>query len=192
MLIYLVRHARPEGVEGLCYGRREVPVRDEETEHAARSLRACLPSHLLDVAPIHSSPLSRCSALARRLAPSRAAVIAPQLLELDFGSWEGSAWDDVPRGELDAWAQDPWAYAPGGGESAQSALLRFQAWVSRLEGEGNPAVVAVTHAGLIRLALSVGSGEPTGLSLSIPYGSVHSIAIERSSAGSCIAHPGLP
>ncbi len=192
MLIYLVRHARPQGVEGLCYGRRDVPVSDEETGRAARSLRACLPSRLLDAAPIHSSPLSRCSALARRLAPARAAVIAPELQELDFGSWEGSAWDEVPRGELDAWARDPWAYAPGGGESAQSALLRFQAWANRLEGEGNASVVAVTHAGLIRLALSVGSGESAGLSLSIPYGSVHSVAIERSSAGSCIARSGLP
>lgn len=192
MLVYLVRHARPEGVEGLCYGRREVPVSDEETERVASSLRACLPPHLLEAAPIHSSPLSRCSALARRLASSGAAVIAPELLELDFGSWEGRAWDDVPRGELDAWARDPWRYAPGGGESAQSALLRFQAWARRLKHEGSAAVVAVTHAGVIRLALAAGSGEPSGLSLSIPFGSVHSVVIERSSAGSSIPRRVLP
>lgn len=192
MLIYLVRHARPEGVEGLCYGRRDVPVSDEETDRVARSLRAALPPHVLEAAPIHSSPLSRCSALARRLAPARSAVIAPELLELDFGSWEGSAWNDVPRRELDVWAQDPWGYAPGGGESAQSASLRFQTWTSSLKEEGSAAVIAVTHAGLIRLALSAGCGEPSGLSLSIPYGSVHSVVIERSSAGFCIARQVLP
>jgi hypothetical protein len=43
------------------------------------------------LASIHSSPLLRCAALARRLAPVRAAVIAPELLELDYRSWEGSA-----------------------------------------------------------------------------------------------------
>lgn len=179
MIIHLVRHPRPEGVEGLCYGRRDVPVSDDETERVARSLRACLPPHLLEAAPIHSSPLSRCSALARRLASSGAAVMAPELLELDFGSWEGRTWDEVPRGELDAWARDPWRYAPGGGESAQSVLGRFQAWARRLEEEASAAVVAVTHAGVIRIALSAGSKEPCGLSLSIPFGSVHSVVIGR-------------
>lgn len=183
MLVYLVRHARPEGVEGLCYGRSDVRASDEETRRVALSLRVSLPSDVLEAAPIHSSPLSRCSALARELAPARAAVIAPELLEVDFGSWEGSAWDDVPRAELDAWARDPWEYAPGGGESAESVLLRFQAWANRLLDEGNAAVVAITHAGVIRLALSAGSVDPVGLSLSIPFGSVHPVVIERSLDG---------
>lgn len=176
----------------MCYGRRDVPVSPEETERVAQSLRACLPPDLLEAAPIHSSPLSRCCALARRLAPSGAAVIAPELQELDFGSWEGRAWDEVPRGELDAWARDPWAYAPGGGESAQSVLLRFQAWAGRLEAAGSAAVVAVTHAGIIRIALAAGAREPRGLSLSIPFGSVHPVVIERSSAGTAIVRRELP
>jgi alpha-ribazole phosphatase len=184
MLIYLVRHGRPQGAEGLCYGRRDVLVNVEETSRVARGLRARLPRDVLEAAPIHSSPLARCSALARELTLTRAAVLCEQLLELDFGSWEGSAWNDVPRAELDAWARDPWAYAPGGGESAASASLRFQAWANRLEGEGNATVVAVTHAGLIRVALSAGSADPCGLSLSIPYGSVHSLLIGRSHAAS--------
>ena len=173
MLIYLVRHGRPQESEGLCYGRRDVLVDDEETGRVARKLRARLPAGVLEAAPIHTSPLSRCARLAVALAPTRTAVRTPELLELDFGSWEGCAWDDVPRAELDAWAQDPWAYIPGGGENAQSASSRFQAWANRLKDEGTAAVVAVTHAGLIRLALSVGSADPSGLSLSIPYGSVH-------------------
>lgn len=184
MLIYLVRHGKPQEAEGLCYGRRDVRVNVEETSRVARDLRGRLPRDVLEAAPVHSSPLSRCLALARELVPTRAAVISAELLELDFGSWEGSAWNDVPRVELDAWAQDPWAYAPGGGESAESASLRFQAWAHRLEDEGNATVVAVTHAGVIRVALSVNSDNPSGLSLSIPYGSVHSIVIGRSQAGS--------
>jgi alpha-ribazole phosphatase len=177
MLIYLIRHARPQGSQGLCYGRRDVPVDAEETERAARDLRARLAAEILEAAPLHSSPLSRCSGLAAALAPTRAAVISPDLLELDFGSWEGRAWDDVPRAELDAWARDPWAYAPGGGESAQLASSRFQAWAKRLKDDGAAVVVAVTHAGLIRVALSVGSTDPSGLSLSIPYGSVRRVCL---------------
>ena len=122
-------------------------------------------------------PLSRCAALAHELVPTRAAVMTPDLLELDFGSWEGRAWEDVPRVELDAWARDPWAYAPGGGESARSAFERFQRWTLRLRGEGHDTVVAVTHAGLIRLAMAAGSKDPSGLALSVPYGSVHRVLL---------------
>lgn len=177
MLVYLVRHARPQGAEGVCYGRRDVLVDPKETQRAARELRGQLPAHVIRDAPLYSSPLARCADLARELVPAREAVMTADLLELDFGSWEGVAWDDVPRAELDAWARDPWAYAPGGGESAQAASQRFQAWATRLSVEGTPVAVAVTHAGLIRLALSAGSADPSGLSQSIAYGSVHSIVI---------------
>ncbi len=180
MLIYLIRHARPEGMDGSCYGRSDVRADDEETRRVARSLRGNLPADVLETAAIHSSPLTRCWSLARELVPARPVVIASELLELDFGSWEGSAWSDVPRAELDAWARDPWGYAPGGGESAQAVLSRFQAWATRVRDEGHAVVVAVTHAGVIRVALSVDSADPIGLSLSIPYGSVHLLVIEGS------------
>jgi len=182
MLVYLVRHGRPAGAEGLCYGRREVEVHADETRRVARYLRGRLPPEALETAPIHSSPLARCSALARELIPARPAVISPQLVELDFGAWEGIAWDEVPRAELDAWAEDPWRYAPGGGESARTASLRFFSWAERLQEGGHAAVIAVTHAGLIRVALAAGSADPSGLSLSIPYGSVHLLVAERRGA----------
>lgn len=182
MRVYLIRHGRPEGTEGRCYGRCDVQVSDEETRRVAGSLRASLPPHILQAAPIHSSPLSRCAALARELVPDRAAVLAPQLLELDFGAWEGRAWNEVPRAELDAWAEDPWAHAPGGGESARAAFLRFRAWADDMQAQGHASVIAVTHAGLIRLALCAGRADPSGLSLSIPYGSVHCVMPDSSRA----------
>lgn len=178
MRIYLVRHARPEATAGLCYGRRDVLVEPEETERVAGDVRARLPADVLATAPIHSSPLERCLALARELAPTREAVVSPELLELDFGSWEGIAWDEVPRAELDAWALDPWRYAPGGGESARTAASRFQTWANHLKDAGSSAVIAVTHAGVIRVALSIESADPSGLSLSIPFGSVHLLVAE--------------
>lgn len=192
MLIHLIRHARPEAVEGSCYGRTNLPVRREETVSAARGVRAILPGAALETGAIHCSPLSRCIALACELAPDRTPVIAPELVELDFGAWEGSPWTEVPRGELDAWARDPWGYAPGGGESARSVLRRFERWVSRLQDHGVATVVAVTHAGLIRVALARGCADPAALSQSIPYGSVRSLAIgaaRRRTAGPARALP---
>jgi alpha-ribazole phosphatase len=161
----------------MCYGRRDVVANDEATASVARNVRALLPGEVLAAAPVHSSPLSRCASLARALTPARAAVVTPDLLELDFGSWEGRAWDEVPRTELDAWARDPWRYAPGGGESARSAALRFQAWARRLKQSGHAAVIAITHAGLIRVAMAGGSSDAGGLAVSIPYGSVHQVLL---------------
>ena len=182
MLIYLIRHARPDGVEGLCYGRRDIRVHREETARAARELRARLPDEVLNTAPVHSSPLARCAALAHELAPARPVSLTPALLELDFGSWEGCAWDTVPRTELDAWAEEPWRYAPGGGESAHSAGARWAIWAERMRNEGHVAVIAVTHAGLIRVALSLSSGE-SALGRPIGYGSVHAIALSAAARG---------
>jgi alpha-ribazole phosphatase len=175
MLIYLIRHARPEGIEGVCYGRQDVPVSAAATARAALAVRAQLPTQILATAPLYTSPLIRCTLLARALTVAQPPVISPELLELDFGTWEGSAWNDIPRTELDCWAQDPWHYSPGGAESASRVAARFRRWLEHLRERRLETVVAVTHAGLIRVALASGSAEPRGLSLPIPYGSVHRV-----------------
>jgi alpha-ribazole phosphatase len=167
MIIYLIRHARPHGVEGICYGRRDVSVPASETESAARALRLHMPEEVLRSADVYSSPLVRCSLLARAIADGRPVTETPALLELDFGTWQGSSWDDIPRDELDAWAADLWHYAPGRGESAAAAARRWRAWVEALP-KPSPAVIAVSHAGVIRVAHA-------DLTMAVEYGSVHRI-----------------
>jgi alpha-ribazole phosphatase len=183
MLIYLVRHGRPFGVEGICYGRRDVRVRARETDRVARSLRSKVPEEVLRAAPIYSSPLQRCAVLARQIAGGRPVAVTPALLELDFGSWQGRDWSDIPRAELDAWAADLWHYAPGGGESARAAAQRWRAWVGSLLEPSLDAVIAVTHAGLIRIAHAVRSAsDPALLSMDVAYGSVHPLPARASAA----------
>jgi alpha-ribazole phosphatase len=68
---------------------------------------------------------------------------------MDFGTWEGLPWESVPRAELDAWAADLHAYAPGGGEPLAQMLARVQ---SALQ-ERDPAdtdQVWISHAGVAR------------------------------------------
>jgi len=174
MLIYLIRHARPDGVEGICYGRRDVPVLAAETERAARALRFQIPEDVLTTAPIYSSPLERCAALARQIAGDRCVVVTQALLELDFGSWQGRSWNEIPRGEIDAWAADLWNYPPGRGESAAAAARRWRSWIGALRGQALDAVIAVTHAGLIRVAHAVESeSDHSVLTMDVPYGSAH-------------------
>jgi alpha-ribazole phosphatase len=63
MALILVRHTRPQGAEGLCYGRTDLDLDASFDAHAAR-LGAELPA----VVRILSSPLSRCLRLAQVLA----------------------------------------------------------------------------------------------------------------------------
>lgn len=176
MLIYLIRHASPHGVEGICYGRCNVPVHANETARAAQAVRQRLPEPVLKRAPIYSSPLVRCSMLAQQIADGRGVALTPALLELDFGDWQGRSWDVIPKEELDAWAADLWHYPPGRGENAEAVARRWRAWVDSLVRQSLEAVIAVTHAGVIRVAHAVEfSLRSDLLTMPVAYGSVHRI-----------------
>jgi alpha-ribazole phosphatase len=174
MRLYLVRHARAEGLESLCYGRGEICVSPEATAAAADAVRKQLPESVLAAAPVYSSPLSRCRELALALAAGRPVHTAEALAELSFGRWEGQPWDSLPRDEIDAWAQDLWDYRPGGGESARLAAARWLAWLGRVPV--SDAALVVTHAGLIRVALASREGAARRLTDPIAYASVHPVA----------------
>jgi alpha-ribazole phosphatase len=98
---------------------------------------------------------------------------------MDFGSWEGCAWACVPRAELDAWAHDLWEYRPGGGESASMIAHRWERWLERARGVGSATIIAVTHAGFIRVALArAGQSSPEEFARgTIAFGSVHRIEV---------------
>jgi alpha-ribazole phosphatase len=179
MQFFLVRHPQPADVTGLCYGRQEVPVGPVSVADAVAEVRGRIPEKVLEGARIFSSPASRCLILARYLSAPREPEVAEDLAEMDFGSWEGRAWDQVPRDQLDAWARDLWHYRPGGVESAAMVAARWQRWVKRLRGTGDGAVVAVTHAGVIRVALALASVPRSAALLQVPvaFGSVHSFDV---------------
>jgi alpha-ribazole phosphatase len=142
----LLRHTRPEGGAGVCYGVTDLPP-GAELAREARRLAAQLPQ----VERVVTSPLSRCARLAERLAAARGLVLSvdPRLAELDFGAWEGRRWDDLPRPEIDAWAADLMGARPHGGESV--AMLAARAWAALDEADG---ALVVTHMGVIRAALA--------------------------------------
>ncbi len=153
MQLYLVRHPEPRGSKGLCYGRTDVSLEPAALTTAAAAVRSHIPAPVLRRAAIYTSPASRCLLLARELAAPREPRIAEDLLEMHFGEWEGLPWDAVPRAELDAWTQDVWSYPAGGGESTAMLAARWRRWSATLTEHTVP-IVAVTHAGLIRVALA--------------------------------------
>ena len=162
--LYLIRHPRPLIAPGVCYGRLDVAA--EDPLPIAAALRALLPAD----APVWSSPLQRCRLLAGHLHPQPR--LDERLQEIDFGDWEGRAWDDIPRQDIDAWAADLLHYTPPGGESPARLSARVNAFLAELPPGAH---IIVTHAGIIRTLHSRASGQPLEQVLQQPavaYGSL--------------------
>ncbi len=139
-------------------------------------------------ATIVTSPARRCLLLANAIAAACGGtpVTDARLLELDFGDWEGVAWDDVPRASLDLWAADLAGFAPPGGESGASLIDRASAAFRSLPQRGRHVVVS--HGGPLRVLAALAAGEPVDLSTPAPaHGSVGFFHRGRRAAGHATA-----
>jgi len=161
MKLWLVRHAQPLIEAGICYGRLDVPADADATLDCARQLAALLPAGICVV----TSPLQRCEQLAHvlhGLRPDLAYKIDARLQEMDFGQWEGRAWDAIGPAALDAWVADFALHRPGNGESVQAFMQRVgDLWdetcaaapaTGARKGAGNHDMLWITHAGVMRAA----------------------------------------
>lgn len=146
MPLILLRHTKPEGGDGLCYGRTDLPL-DADFEASASALLADLP----EISAIVSSPLTRCRRLAERIAGARHRHlrIDARISEMDFGAWEGRPWADIPRGEIDTWAADLYGARPHGGENVTMLIERVGAALAETVAPDDP-VLWVTHLGVVR------------------------------------------
>lgn len=153
MPLILLRHTRVAGCQGLCYGNSEVPLAESFDDEAGQVL-----AHLPEPWRIYSSPSQRCLALARRLAgryPKAPLCLDDRLVEMDLGGWQGRAWADVPRAEVDLWVEDFFQARPHGGESVAMLQVRVDSFLRDLfAASAEETVVAVTHKGVIRAALA--------------------------------------
>ena len=124
------------------YGRLDVDC--EDPQPIAARLKSRLPAGTTVIA----SPLRRARRLAEALLPQ--IRIDERLSEIDFGDWEGKAWDDIDRAALDRWAADVLGFVPPGGESVAQLQSRVIDFAKELRGLEIPRVALVTHAGVIR------------------------------------------
>ncbi|MDO8437685.1 MAG: histidine phosphatase family protein [Nitrosomonadaceae bacterium] len=153
MRLYLVRHPKPLVAENVCYGRTDLTVLAEEHARALSSLRSTLPERQ----PIFCSPSQRCVVLADGLADvlhSQPAIHDARLMEMNFGNWEMHVWNDIPRTEIDAWADDLVQYRPGGGENVLQLAQRVRVFHDDLMQSRRECAIVVCHAGTIRLLLA--------------------------------------
>lgn len=156
MKLWLVRHAKPLVKAGVCYGRLDVAADAGATAQCALALAARLPG----ATRIVSSPLQRCEQLAHVLhgiRPDLSYKTDYRLQEMDFGLWEGCAWQNIARAELDAWTSDFASYAVGQhGESVTRFMARVGSVFDELQGASD--TLWITHAGVIRAAQLLAQG----------------------------------
>lgn len=149
MRLWLVRHAAPRIEPGRCYGRLDVAADEAASRATAVALRAALPPRW---AGWHSTR-RRCRQLAAALGepPAGPWWADARLDELDFGAWEGRAWDAIGAAALEAWVADFAHHRPGGGESVAGMLARVRSALGDIQMPGDATdVVWITHAGVIR------------------------------------------
>ncbi len=92
----------------------------------------------------------------------------PRLMEIDFGNWEMQAWDDIPRHEIDEWAEDIEGARPHGGESVAQMAERVRTYLldsARIEGH----ILAITHLGVVR-CVAAALGRPNPFELELGFG----------------------
>ena len=147
MTLWLVRHAQPLIQEGLCYGQLDIPADPLATQHAAQTIAPLLPVG----AKLYCSGLQRAQQLAQAILQQRntfSLSIDLRLNEINFGIWEGVAWDEIPKAAFDAWTQNFDQYRFGGAECLRDLLIRVhQALLALTTTEDS---IWVTHAGVIR------------------------------------------
>jgi probable phosphoglycerate mutase len=156
--LYLVRHGATQlTAEDRFSGSTGVELSDEgrrQAELLGERLRS------EEITAIYCSPLSRTMETAAIISGRCGLTPAPVdgLREISHGRWEGLTRRDVEARfaeEYAAWEEDPFTFAPEGGESGVAVLARalpaIREIVTRHPGQ---RVLVVSHKATIRLVLS--------------------------------------
>lgn len=154
MHLVLLRHTRTAIASSVCYGNHDVPLADSASSDVAKAI-----TKLPAIDKIYSSPLTRCKILATSLGEDRKLDVQfdDRLIEMNFGRWQGQAWDELPRQQLDNWANDFLYAKPHGGENVAELRSRSRSFLIDLSQlvDAKEQVAIVTHAGVIRSMLAV-------------------------------------
>jgi ribonuclease H / adenosylcobalamin/alpha-ribazole phosphatase len=157
--LILVRHGETAmTVQGRYSGRGDVPL-SEQGEAQAMAAAGRVAGISRDVTAVVSSPLSRCTRTAELIAADQGDIpvtVMPDLIECDFGDWEGLTFAEVRErwpAELDRWL-DSTSVAPPGGESFQAVAKRVRGALATLQSAyPSGTVVVVSHVSPIKLIL---------------------------------------
>ncbi|WP_367111620.1 histidine phosphatase family protein [uncultured Psychrobacter sp.] len=164
MELYIWRHPKPLAANGLCLGQTDMGVHPRKLKRLANQIERFVRLHKLPKV-IWVSPLQRSLKVGELLAQRGfKCQVAPDLMELNFGTWDGRPWSDIPKQAIDEWCADFAQSAPYKGESVQELFTRVEtqigSWLKACSIENNDEpVLAVGHAGWINVAKMLAAGE---------------------------------
>ena len=156
--ILLVRHGLTDWNDLHRFqGRTDIPLNEAgliQAEKAARRIEGW------PVDVVYTSPLARARQTAGAIAERQRKnpVIMDDLIEVDFGSWEGLYFKKHLEEKDDSllrWIADPFFYAPPGAEDWDSIRQRAGRAANSVLDSGCEHVVIVAHGGIIRALLVV-------------------------------------
>lgn len=189
--VVLVRHGETQyNLEGRWQGSgSDVPLNATGRVQATRVAEALAARFGARLATIYSSDLARALETAEILSAAlRVPVVeAPALRELSHGVWEGRTQAEVELrwpAEYAAYVADPFRVGRGGGESYADLERRVWPALEQLAGRHRgERIVAVSHGGPIRLALSRILDRPLADRDALGVGNGSWFEVSRSSAG---------
>src|SRR3954462_13940525 len=156
--IFLVRPgATTLSAEDRFAGATNVPLSDDGPEQARR-LAVRLSQET--IAAVYASPMDRTMETARIIAAPRSLEVQPRdgLREISHGHWEKLTRAEVEQqfpAEAAAWEEDPFTFAPPGGESGLAVTARsLPVLIDIVRAHPAQNVVIVSHKATIRLLLS--------------------------------------
>jgi len=154
--VLLIRHGRTSwNTEGRIQGHTDIPL-SAAGRAALKGFRVPAEHGNLRW---YASPLVRAVETAGLLG-ARELKIDPRLVELRWGEWEGSTKPDMRERHGDAFAENEARgldFRPPGGESPRELRARLEDWLADVCAAEAP-VVAVTHKGVIQMALALATG----------------------------------
>ena len=185
--IYLIRHGDVDVASQICYGQLDVNVADSfhsDLSRLVNYIQTSLTSDSSESAStplIMTSPLSRCSLLAKGLksklkqlplAIETELQTNEALKEINFGLWEGKSWDSIGKEEIENWNNELLDYTFPEGESSRDfdcrVIREWNAIIDQLaEKTQSQTVILIAHAGVIRSILSAFLNIPLQHSLSL-------------------------
>jgi probable phosphoglycerate mutase len=159
--LILVRHGETALTAQRRYsGRGDVPLSAVGTAQAKATAKRVATLCEGDLPAVVSSPLRRCTRTAELIAASAGAPdpvqVEDDLIECDFGDWEGLTFAEVREkwpDQITTWLAST-AVAPPGGESFEEVGARVRRCVSRLfTAYPGRSVIVVSHVTPVKLIL---------------------------------------
>ena len=161
-----IRHAPVVNSDGKIYGQLDLDVDLSDQERFA-ALAKALPQGAVWVTTTLQRARETASQLSSLIPAERTIAEYDDLREQAFGDWEGLKWDDIPQALSEDYWQNPAENRMPNGESFSDVVARVTETVERLNGDHRGTdIVAVTHAGSIRAAISHALGGHVGAGLS--------------------------